>query len=410
MRITKCFSLITVLFATSTLSFAGTKGTETFEDTYATWKNHPEEHFSDAEANFKKVKEMLLKQYFDSKITDEVLYRAATQGMLAALNTNDHPWNGLLSPTELQEMEGDLKGEVTGIGVQMKFDASTGITNIYGIIPGSAAEKAGVKAGDQIISVNGRLYKGLQLRDIVYDIRGKVGDQVKLKLLRGDNVLTKSIVRAKVAWLPVEWSMISKNIGVLAIRSFSETTSELIRNALAALKKENLKGLVIDLRGNAGGLFKQAIESASLFVPKDSIVVNVVARDRAVEAIKATGTPLIERVPIVIITNHNTASGAELFAASLIEDLGAKLVGERTLGKWNAQELEKLSNNFAVKFTVKQFQSPKGHSFLNTGLQPDVEVSSNDDEASSQNLSLKTSSEKLGADMKLRAAVNLIKG
>ena len=402
MKIMKIMPIVVTLLTMSLLAFAAKKDTKPFIDDYAAWKNQPDEKFSDPEANFKKVKDMLLKQYFDSKLSEEDLYRAATQGMLAALNTDDHAWNKLLSPAELREMEGDLKGEITGIGIGMKFDSDTGITSVIDIIAGTAAEHAGLKVGDQIVSVNGRLYKGLQMRDVVYDIRGKVGEKIRLKILRGDDVVSKTVAREKISWSPVEWSAVSGNVGVLVIRYFSETTPELIRKGLAELEKKHLKGLVVDLRGNSGGLFTKAIEAAGLFVPKDTVVVNVVARDKSTEAIKSVGEPIIAAVPVVVITNRETASGAELFAANLVENLGAKLVGERTLGKWNAQDLEKLSNDFAVKFTIKQFKSPKGHSFQNVGLVPDIEVSGDDE--------VGVKRKQLNTDSKLRAAVNLLRG
>lgn len=408
MQFRKIF-VVGILFASTAQAFgAKSEAVQRFEDDYVAWKNQPEERFAEGKINFEKVKEMLLKQHFNAKLTDEDLYRAATQGMLSALNPGSQTWNKLITPTELKEMEGDLKGEISGVGVEMKFDDATGMARIIRVLPGTAAENAGLKSGDQIVSVNGRLYKGLQFRDMVYDIRGKTGEKVKMKILRGDEIVSKTLTREKVAWEPVEWSLFPNGVGVLSVRYFSETTPRLLRRALTELQKEGSKGLVIDLRGNSGGLFEKAVESASLFLPKDSVVVKIIGRDKRSQEVKSQGEPMVHGIPVVILVNSETASGAELFSASLIDNLSAKVVGENTFGKWNSQELEMLSNGFAVKFTVKQFSSPKGRSYQNTGIQPDIQVSVAKESVARTSSKTKSAKERMEADVQLRAAVHLL--
>ena len=372
---------------------------------YLDWKNRPSEKFSDPEANFNQVKKMLLENHYDSKISNEMLYEAATRGMLSALNPSDQEeWNKLYSPKEYKELQDDLKDEVTGIGVGMKFNEENGIATITNVIPHSAADSEGIKAGDEIISVEGKLYKGLQFRDLVYAIRGKVGESVRLKILRGDSILSKKVTREKINWAPVEFTMLKNKLGYIKIHYFSEKSTSLLKQALQKLGQEQVAALVIDLRLNEGGLFDQAVDSASLFTPKGKTVVRVEARGGKETNQMANDEPVIKNIPIAVLVSAKTSSGAELFAGSLSENANAKLIGEKTHGKWSAQTLEKLSNGFAYKFTVSMFKTPNGKSYSGTGLAPDVTVAS----VRESPLEIEDPEKMLEKDETLRTAAHLL--
>ena len=372
---------------------------------YLDWKNRPSEKFSDPEANFNQVKKMLLENHYDSKISNEMLYEAATRGMLSALNPSDQEeWNKLYSPKEYKELQDDLKDEVTGIGVGMKFNEENGIATITNVIPHSAADSEGIKAGDEIISVEGKLYKGLQFRDLVYAIRGKVGESVRLKILRGDSILSKKVTLEKINWAPVEFTMLKNKLGYIKIHYFSEKSTSLLKQALQKLGQEQVAALVIDLRLNEGGLFDQAVDSASLFTPKGKTVVRVEARGGKETNQMANDEPVIKNIPIAVLVSAKTSSGAELFAGSLSENANAKLIGEKTHGKWSAQTLEKLSNGFAYKFTVSMFKTPNGKSYSGTGLAPDVTVAS----VRESPLEIEDPEKMLEKDETLRTAAHLL--
>jgi carboxyl-terminal processing protease len=388
------------LLTLATTAMGSNSSTEPEE--YQNWRSQPNDHFVHGEENFKKVKQLLLDKYFDSSLTDEQLYQAATDGMLRALNgESKDPWNKLITPTERKELEIDMKGEIAGVGISMKFDAEAGTAIVIGLVPGSVAEKDGVKVGDQIVSVNGKTYKGKQFRDIVYDIRGSVGEKVKMKLLRGDSLIKVQVQVVDEASLNTS---AGKKIGYIAIHYFNGTTANRVREALT--RQEGIQGLVVDLRGNEGGLFDQAVESAGFFLPKGSVVVREDSRGGQTEAVKSTKDPLIHDVPIVLLVDGDTSSGAELFTGSLVDNLKVKVVGEKTHGKWNVQSIEDLGNEFAIKYTIKLFKSPNNHSYQDVGLTPDIQVASNLAKLVEINVA-KDPQKRVEADPALRAAVNL---
>lgn len=359
--------LLTILFLSCTSFAAPEKSAKSNQ-----WKE-----------NFEAVKKMLLTQYVDAHLSEEQLYQAATDGMLKSLNKDDHAeWNKLLDPNEIGEMRFEIKSEVVGIGVSIeRFDEKTGYAFVNRVFPHSPAASSGLKVGDQIISVDGKIYKGLTLADLVYGIRGKAGDSVKIKILRGDSILSKNVTREKVSSEPLEARMGESHVGYVTLFHFSETTTETLKNALQKLKDQGMKSLVIDLSGNTGGLFDQAVDSAALFAPKGAILVRVRGREGKEEALTSKSEPLVFGIPIVVVIDEKTASGAELLAASLKENSGAKLVGSHTFGKWSSQLLEDLPNHYAVKFTSKVFMSPSGKSYSGTGIEPDLKTASGQHDA-----------------------------
>ncbi len=367
---------------------------------------HSSDRFQNPETSFKKAKEILLQRYQDRNLTEEALYQAAVQGMLSSLNEDDHQWNKLFSPKELKEMEKEDASEFAGIGIVFNFLADTGLIQVLRLTPGSPAEKNGIHVDDNIVSVNGKTYREKKIIDVVHDIRGRVGDSIHLKILRGDQIISKSFKLESIHWNPVESEILPHKIGLLYVYYFGENTPDLIRSALDKFKNAGVRGLIVDLRYNDGGVFDSAIRSSELFVPKGSTITTIIDRENNKEKKKSNQEPVFtENLPIALISNQYTAAGAELFASALIENRGATLVGEKTAGKWNVQTLEKLPNGFAIKYTTQNFLSPKGVSFHEIGLKPDLEVASKKDfRPLANNIEVR-----LTADAQLKAAVYLIR-
>jgi carboxyl-terminal processing protease len=391
--------LICVLLLTQSVAMAT-------EDKYDLWKNKPNENFSDSEAAFKLVMQKLLDKYIDKSLSKEELYRAATAGMLASLNPGEETWNKLLSPQEVKEIQEDLNGKLIGIGTTIRYDEKTGYGQIIGVIASSPAEKIGVKVDDQILSVDGQKFKGKQFRDLLYAIRGSAGKKVNIKVLREDKVLSFDIPRGTIQWSTVDMQKVNKDVALLAIHYFNEDTEKLTE---AKIKEAGaVKKWIIDLRDNAGGGFDQAIATAGLFLQKDKIIASTKSRDGKLKEYRSEKSLFAPDAQVVLLTNKGTYCGAELFAAALRDSQSAKLVGETTSGKWNTQMVEILPNHYAIKYTVKSFQSPRGQSFQDKGLTPDLEVSLAKD-ADLNDIRLKFSMEqRLEKDYPLKAAVQLL--
>jgi carboxyl-terminal processing protease len=367
----------------------------------------PTEKFGDAQRNFEAAKKALLEGYYSDALTEDDLYRAAVAGMLERVDPQMRKWNKLLSPSDLAELRNDLAGEIVGVGVQIELDPATGYIDVKGTIPGSPADRAGIAPPDKIVTVDGKLYRGLGVHDVVRDIRGKAGDSVTLSILRGDKLVSVPLLREKVVFDVVRDRIVGTNAGYLRIPSFNTKTPAAVHDALADLESKDARSLVVDLRENQGGLFEDAVASVGQMVPAGSTVVSVDKRGKVEPFVAKSATPLLLDRPVVVLVDHETASSAELVAAALQELRHATLVGAQTKGKWTVQRIEDLPNGYAMKFTVGMFQSPAGKSYEGKGMAPDVEVDE-PSEAIARALMEKDPVKSLAADAQMRTALSVV--
>ncbi len=384
----------------------GSSTAQAGEGEYDDWKNKPKEPFSEARKAFDEARSTLLHEYVDDKLSEDDLYRAAVAGMLRG--AAGRKWDKLLSPGEYAELLGDLGGEMVGIGIEIKFDDDSGNILILGTVPSSPAEKAELRSGDRVLKIDGRSFKGLQLRDAVYGIRGKAGQPVVLTLLRDDHILTKTIIRAPILWAPVTSMMLPGNLAMISIKSFTEKTPSLLRAAIERMMAQKPHGLLLDLRSNEGGNFDKVVESAGLLLPKGKLVATLVHRGGREEALRTTTEPAFSGVPVVVLVNGSTASGAEILAGALKEEGGARLVGKKTYGKWNVQKIAALPNKYAIKYTIGVFRTPRGELLDGKGLEPDLEVDF-DEVSAEKAMHLPDGAQRLKSDPQLRAAAQLLK-
>ena len=395
----KTFLCITLLSCTA---FAAS--IDDFDD----WAAQPKEHFESGAKTFEAAKKELLEQYLKDDLTEDELYRAALAGMLARLDPAMRNYNRLLTPREFAELNADLKGEAFGVGLMLKFDTASGRAEVLGIVHGSPAEKADLREGDMVLSVDGVSFKGKQLRDVVYAIRGKENEKVTLAVLRDAAVLSKTVERKRLKVETVTYEALPGDLAVIAIHSFNETTPQAAKEALAQATKAGAKALIIDLRDDEGGLLEKALETAKLFLPKGKVITRVLHRGNKEEVLTSDLEPAFGPVPTVVLVNGHTRSSAELLAAAFREGLRAPLIGAKTGGKWSVQSLKELPNHYVMKYTMAVFRAPDGKSYEGEGLAPDIEVSQ-DENGIARASRTKSPADRLAIDAQLRAAASFLK-
>jgi carboxyl-terminal processing protease len=244
---------------------------------------------------------------------------------------------------------------------------------------------------------------------MVYTIRGKAGESVVLTVLRKNKVIKNKIRREKVEWDTDSLVVLGNDFGLVTIHQFSLATPKLLRESLLQLKKAKLRGLVIDLRGNSGGLLDKAIECIQYFLPEATPIVTKVGRDGSKERVLAKGAPLVSGIPVTIIVDSSTACGAEIMASTLREALGASIVGIHTFGKGSIQNVEELSNHYAYKFTIAGFETPSGKIIDGVGIEPDLVVERTKELSLESLRHTNNPEERIAADNQLRSALALLK-
>jgi carboxyl-terminal processing protease len=367
---------------------------------FAAWRNRPHEPFGDGTRAFEKVKRLIESSYVDKVAADD-LWRGAAEGMLA--RAGGRPWDQLMSPAEFAELHSEMKGEVVGVGVEIKLDADSGLIQVRRVIPGSGAAQAGLTAGDQILKIDGRSFQGKQYDDVVAALRGTVGSIVQVTALHGEQVAVVSIRRGVVPFDRVSALALPRGVALVAIRLFNERTPAELKAALARVG--NARGLVIALRNNPGGMLDRMVDCAGLLMPAGTAVATLVERGGSEKRLTAPGGAPAR--PVVVLVNETTASSAEVLAGALREGLHARLVGKRTQGKWNVQRLNELDNGWVVKLTIALIRTPSGESPDGKGLSPDVQVEMSAAEVDkAQRIS--DPAQRLPVDAQLSTAVSLL--
>ncbi|HXU71242.1 MAG TPA: S41 family peptidase [Polyangia bacterium] len=361
-----------------------------------------DDSFRDGEKAFLKARELLQKGYVDDKLSDDKMWRAATDGLLHGVGNGK--WDELLSPSKLAAMKADLVGEVVGLGVQIEVDSDAGIVDVRGVVPNSGAERAGLMVGDKILRLDGKTFKGMSKDEVARTMRGKAGTSATLTILRDAEMVTKTIKRSAFVVDPVVTAMLPGGVGLVQIKMITSKTPALVSAALDKLR--GMKGLVVDLRDNQGGRYDTMFDVAGLMLPKGALVVSEIRRGGAVVEKHTSAEPRVT-VPIVVLVDNMTASGAEVLAGAL-KQAGAKVVGKRTMGKWNAQELYELGNGWGIKYTIMVFRAASGAMLDGKGLEPDVEVEADPAMVAQANV-MKDGEKRLAADAQLRVATTILK-
>lgn len=302
--------------------------------------------------------------YYYKDINDEDLLNGAYKGLVSGLGD---PYSSFMTADEYESWKASAVGEYSGAGITFSEDKN-GNYVVVGVSKNSPAEKAGIKTGDYILEVDGKTYDDMEL--LANAIRGKEGTKVKIKYYSDSKEKEVTLKREKIAQESVEYKILSGNIGYIKLTSFIKSSYDDFKTALSELEKKNVKGLILDLRDNGGGLVNTCIEIADEFLD-EGIVTYVEDKNKKRNEYKSEdGKTDLKTVTLV---NENSASCSEILAAAL-KDNGIKIVGNKTFGKGVIQSTMELSDGSALKLTIMQYFSPKGNVINEKGVTPDYEI------------------------------------
>lgn len=310
-------------------------------------------------------------QYIDQPVDDTKLMQGAISGMIAALGDSH---SGYMTPEEYTQANMPLTGSYEGIGAWV--DSSGKVLTIVSPMTGSPAEKAGLKAGDEIIAVDGKSVTGVDPSVVLRSVLGQADTTVTLTIHRPDpeSTMDVSITRSKISLPSIESKMLDSNIAYIALYTFGDTTTVDLKKALTELLAQNPKGLILDLRDNGGGYLNTAIEVISQFIDSGVVMYEDQGKSQR-QTYTAVDGGLATKIPLVVLVNGGTASAAEITAGAIQDYSRGKLVGVTTYGKGSVQNWIPLENNQgAVRITIAKWLTPKERQINGVGLTPDYVV------------------------------------
>ncbi len=311
----------------------------------------------------------VLKANFDGTLDPNKLIDGAKQGLVKAAGD---PHTEYLNAQEYKEFNNQLSGTFSGIGAELGQDEKDNII-VVAPIAGFPAEKAGLKAKDIIVQIDGTTTTGMSVSEAVNKIRGPKGTTVTLKVVHDGELKEIKIVRDDIS-IPSVTSKVENGIGYLTITRFGEDTAELSRKAAQSFKDQNVKGVVLDMRNNPGGLLDAAVSVSSLWLPQGTTVLTERRDNVVTNTYKATGDPLLKGLPTSVLIDGGSASASEITAGALKDNGAATLVGEKSYGKGSVQQIVKLNDGGVLKVTIARWYTPKGKNIDKAGITPDTVV------------------------------------
>ena len=307
------------------------------------------------------------KTHYHGKIKTDEDARVAIDTMIASLN---EPYTRFMPQKDFEDLTTSITSKIYGIGVNIYSNA--GKIEIFNVMPSTPADFAQLKQGDIIVAVDGKDTNGMNVSDVAAIVRGPENSVVELTVLRNGKKLTKKIKRKEIKIKTVKSSIVDNHIGYIQILSFmSGTTPNEFMEALENTK--NTDSIILDLRGNTGGLLDNAVFIADRFINNGTIV-NIIYRNGYTKTIRAQGERTPMQKPVVVLVNGASASASEILSGALKDYHKATLVGRKTFGKGLVQKVVPLPNNTGVNVTIARYLTPNGTDINKLGIKPDVEI------------------------------------
>ncbi|TDJ17794.1 MAG: S41 family peptidase [Gammaproteobacteria bacterium] len=314
-----------------------------------------------------------IKSDYVEKVDDKELLENAIRGMLEGLD----PHSAYLDEDSYKDLQEGTSGEFGGLGIEVGME--NGFVKVISPIDDTPAQKAGIKAGDLIIKLDDRSVKGMSLNDAVDIMRGKPGDPITLTIIREseEKPLVITVVRDIIKTKSVRFETLEPGFGYLRISSFQSHTVESLRQAIYQLKEDNsgkLKGIVLDLRNNPGGILTAAVGVSDMFLNKGMIVYTEGRKKDSKLKFNAKPNAKLPDVPLIVLVNAGSASASEIVAGALQDHGRGIIMGEKTFGKGSVQTILLMNNNAALKLTTARYYTPNGRSIQASGITPDIVI------------------------------------
>ncbi|NOQ14087.1 MAG: PDZ domain-containing protein [Methyloprofundus sp.] len=314
-----------------------------------------------------------IKQDYVESVSDKDLLESAIRGMLSGLD----PHSSYLNTEEYKELKVGTTGRFGGLGIQVTME--DGFVKVISPIDDTPAQRAGMQSGDLIIKLDGQPVKGMSLTGAVKIMRGDVGSEIVLTIVREgkDAPFDVTLVRAIIKVKSVRSRTLEEGFGYLRISSFQSPTGEALKEEIKQLKKDNggqLKGMVLDLRNNPGGVLNGAVAVSDAFLNSGKIVYTEGRIKNAKMDFNATPGDLLDGAPLVVLINGGSASASEIVAGALQDHKRAIIMGTKSFGKGSVQTILPTGNGGAVKITTARYFTPSGRSIQATGIEPDIEL------------------------------------
>ncbi len=321
---------------------------------------------------FGEVLESIKKEYVDEIDQSEIM-DSAINGMLQSLD----PYSAYMSPELFKEMQTDTRGEFGGLGIEIGMEA--GVVKVIAPIDDTPASRAGIKAGDYIVKIGDKQVQGKSLMEAVKLMRGPVGTSINLTIRRKNvkKALEFNITRKIIEVKSVNSQVIGKNkkLGYIRIKSFNENSDKQFLNILKKFeKKAKVKGYILDLRNNPGGLLSQAINITDFFLEDGEIVSTKGRKSSETRKFFARKGDEVNGKPIIVLINNGSASASEIFAGALKDHKRAIILGENSYGKGSVQSIIPLRNGGGIRLTISKYYLPSGNSISEVGVTPDIVV------------------------------------
>jgi len=318
---------------------------------------------------FSEVLSLVQRNYVEEVDPKELIY-GAIKGMLGDLD----PHSSFMTPDMFKEMQVDTKGEFGGLGIQIGIKDK--MLTVIAPIEDTPAFRAGIQSGDKIVTIEGKPTKDMTLTEAVDKMRGPKGTSVTISVMREglDKLKDYTITRDIIKIQSVKSKLMDENIGYVRISQFQEKTNEDLEKALREFDEKKIKGLVLDLRNDPGGLLNMAVDVSGEFLPTNKLVVYIKGRNGEKDEFYTRNAHPRTEFPMVVLVNQGSASASEIVAGALQDWGRAVIMGTTTFGKGSVQTVLQLSDGSGLRLTTAKYYTPKDRSIQNTGISPDIEV------------------------------------